>query len=67
MSTIAAKLVRKTSRRREQLVGVFYLVTFVAGGLFLFTGTRLSFAFDLTATLSYIAFTVLFYTLIKGT
>jgi hypothetical protein len=46
---------------------VFYLVTFVAGGLFLFTGTRLSFAFDLTATLSYIAFTVLFYTLIKGT
>jgi hypothetical protein len=48
------------------MIVVFYLLTFLAGGLFLFAGGRLGFLVDLTATVSYIAVAVLFYALSKG-
>jgi hypothetical protein len=44
----------------------FYLLTFVMSGLFLFVGGRLGFVVELTATLSYIVVTVLFYALSKN-
>lgn len=69
MSTsLAAKRVPEvSSRSKGGMVGVFYLLTFLAGGFFLFVGGRLGFVVDLTATVSYIAVTVLFYALCKGT
>jgi hypothetical protein len=55
-----------SSRSRSGMIVVFYLLTFLAGGLFLFAGGRLGFLVDLTATVSYIAVAVLFYALSKG-
>ena len=54
------------SRLKDRMVGVFYLLTFLTGGLFLFAGGRLGFALDLTAAISYIVVTVLFYAMSKG-
>lgn len=48
------------------MVVVFYLITFLTGGFFLFIGGRLSFVVDLTASVFYIAVTVLFYAFSKG-
>jgi hypothetical protein len=48
------------------MVVVFYLLTFLTGGFFLFAGGKLGLVVDLTATVSYIAVTVLFYALCKG-
>jgi len=48
------------------MVVVFYLVTFLTGGFFLFVGGRLGFVVDLTASVFYIAVTVLFYALSRG-
>jgi len=55
-----------SSRLKARMVGIFYVLTLLAGGLFLFAGTRLGFVVDLTAAVSYIAVTVLFYSLSKG-
>ena len=55
-----------SSRSRSGMIVVFYLLTFLAGGLFLFAGGRLGFLVKLTATVSYIAVAVLFYALSKG-
>ena len=66
-TTLTTKPVPEVSSRlKARMVGVFYLLTFLAGGLFLCAGARLGFVVDLIATVSYIAVTVLFYTLSKG-
>ena len=51
---------------KARMVGLFYLLTFLAGGLFLFAGDRIGPVLDVTAAVSYIAVTVLFYTITKG-
>ena len=56
----------KAASLKARMVGIFYLLTFLAGGLFLFAGDRLGFLIDLTAGVSYIAVAVLFYTITKG-
>lgn len=63
---MSTTLTTKTSRVKSRMVGVFYLLTFLTGGFFFLVGGRLGFLVDLTATVSYIAATVLFYTLSKG-
>jgi len=66
-TTLATKHVTETSSRiKGGMVAIFYLLTFLTGGFFLFAGGRLGFVVDLTATLSYIVVTVLFYALSKG-
>jgi hypothetical protein len=62
-----------TKRRPEMSSGlkggvviIFYLLTFLAGGFFLFVGDRLGFIVDLTAAMFYMAATVLFYGVSKG-
>jgi hypothetical protein len=50
---------------KDRMVAVFYLLTFLMGGFFLFTGGRLGLVVDLTGTVFYIALTVLFYALSK--
>jgi hypothetical protein len=51
---------------KARTVGIFYVLTFLAGGLFLFAGGRMDPVVDLTAAVLYIAVTVLFYTITKG-
>ena len=65
-TTLATKHVTEGSRIKGGIVAIFYLLTFLTGGFFLFAGGRLGFVVDLTATLSYIVVTVLFYALSKG-
>lgn len=52
-------------RSRGRLAGVFYLITFVTGGLALFASGSLGIAFGLIAGLSYIAVTGLLYLIFK--
>jgi len=67
-TTLTTKAVPEVSSRlKARMVGVFYFLTFLAGGIFLFAGARLGIVADLSATVSFIAVTVLFYTLNKGT
>jgi len=54
------------SSHKSGIVAAFYLLTFLAGGFFLFVGGRLGFVVDLSAATFYIAVTVLFYSLSKG-
>jgi|KBSMisStaDraftv2_1062788.scaffolds.fasta_scaffold591842_3 hypothetical protein len=55
-----------SSGTKPELVVVFYLLTFLMGGFFLFVGGRVSLIVELTGTVSYIAVTLLFYALSKG-
>ena len=50
-----------SSNHKAAMVVVFYLLTFLTGGFFLFVGGRLGLVVGLTATVFYIAVTVLFY------
>lgn len=66
-TTLTTKHVPDVSPRpKAGMVIVFYLLTFLTGGFFLFAGGRLGLLVNLTATASYIAVTVLFYALSKG-
>ena len=60
-------LARVPNSFRSEVVVAFYLVTFLAGGFFLFAGGRLGFVIELTAAMLYISVTVLFYALSKRT
>jgi hypothetical protein len=53
------------SRHNAGVVVGFYLLTLLTGGFFLLFGGRLGLVVDLTATVSYIAVTMLFYALVK--
>ena len=55
----------KSPRLQARMVGAFYLLTFLMGGLFFFDGPNLGFIIDLTAAMFYIAATLLFYALNK--
>jgi hypothetical protein len=55
-----------SSRPKAGMVVVFYVLTFLTGGFFLFAGGKLGLVVDLAATVTYIAVTVLFYALSKG-
>ena len=67
MSTLATKEpLQVSSGPKGGMVGVFYLLTFVMGGLFLFMGGKLGFVVELTAAMFYIAVTVLFYSVSKS-
>ena len=55
-----------SSRPKAGMVIMFYLLTFLTGGFFLFAGGKLGLVVELTATVSYFAVTVLFYVLSKG-
>lgn len=46
---------------------IFYLLTFLTGGFFLFFAGRLGFAVNISAAMFYIAVTVLFYARNKRT
>ena len=50
---------------KSEVVVIFYLLTFLTGGFFLFIGGRLGFLIELTAAMLYISVTVLFYALSK--
>ena len=50
---------------KSELVGIFYLLTFLTGGFFLLVGGRLGFVIELIAAMLYISVTVLFYGLSK--
>lgn len=66
-TTLTTKTVTEAqSRLKSRMVGIFYLLTFLTGGFFFFLGGRLGFVINLAASVSYIAATVLFYTLSKG-
>jgi hypothetical protein len=60
------RLSEVSSGTKPELVVVFYLLTFLMGGFFLFVGGRVSLLVELTGTMSYIAVTLLFYALSKG-
>ena len=51
---------------KSGMLVVFYLLTFLTGGFFLFAGNRLGLVVDLGAAMFYIAVTVLFYSLSTG-
>ena len=50
---------------KSEVVVMFYLLTFLTGGFFLFVGGRLGFVIELTAAMLYISVTVFFYALSK--
>jgi hypothetical protein len=52
---------------KARMVIIFYILTFLTGGFFLFVGNRLGLAANLSAAMFYIAATVLFYTRSKRT
>lgn len=54
-------LPQMSSGFKSEVVVVFYLLTFLTGGFFLFVGGRLGFVIELTAAMLYISVTVLFY------
>lgn len=55
-----------SSCHKSVMVVIFYMLTFLTGGFFLFAGSRLGFVVELTASVFYIAVTVLFYALSKA-
>jgi hypothetical protein len=69
MSTsLATKSVPEVSSGvKAGMVIIFYLLTFLTGGFFLFVGSRLGFAVNLSAGMFYITVTVLFYARTKRT
>jgi intracellular septation protein A len=59
------RVAEASPRLKARMAGVFYLVTFLTGGVALFVRGRLGFAAGLIAGASYIAVTLLFYYLFK--
>ena len=55
-----------SSHVNSGMLVVFYLLTFLTGGFFLFAGSRLGLVVDLGAAMFYVAVTVLFYFLGTG-
>lgn len=55
-----------SSRPKGGLIVVFYMLTFIMGGLFLFAGGKMGLAIDVTAATFYLVVTVLFYVLSRG-
>ena len=55
-----------SSRPKSGLIVVFYMLTFIMGGLFLFAGGKMGLAMDVTASTFYLVVTVLFYVLSRG-
>jgi hypothetical protein len=62
-SLVTKPLPEVSSSVKPGMVVVFYLLTFLTGGFFLFVGGRLGFVVDLIASVFYIGVTVLFYAL----
>ena len=58
-------LPQASSDFKSEVVIIFYLLTFLTGGFFLFVGGRLGLMIELTAAILYISVTVLFYALSK--
>ena len=54
-----------SSSFKSEVVVIFYLLTFLTGGFFLFVGGRVGLVIELTAAMLYISVTVLFYALSK--
>jgi hypothetical protein len=54
-----------SSGAKSEAVVIFYLLTFLTGGFFLFGGGRLGLVTELIAGVAYISVTVLFYALSK--
>jgi hypothetical protein len=67
MSTSMAtkRTLEVSSGLKTGTVVVFYLLTLLTGGFFLFIGGKLGFVVDLTAATFYIAVTVMFHALTK--
>jgi hypothetical protein len=69
MSMTAAVMMERIAgaspRLKAKIAGVFYLITFLTGGLALFIHGRLGFAAGLVAGACYIAVTLLFYFIFK--
>jgi hypothetical protein len=62
MNTAEVKrIVEASPRFKARIVGVFYLVTILTGGLVLFVHGRLGLIVDFIAAACYIAVTALFY------
>jgi hypothetical protein len=55
------RIVEASPRFKARIVGVFYLVTILTGGIVLFVHGRLGLIVDLIAAACYIAVTALFY------
>jgi hypothetical protein len=66
-TSLATKSVPEVSSGlKAGMVIIFYLLTFLTGGFFLFVGGRLGFVITLSAAMFYIAVTVLFYARVRG-
>ncbi len=55
------RIVEASPRFKARIVGVFYLVTILTGGIVLFVHGRLSLIVDFIAAACYVAVTALFY------
>jgi hypothetical protein len=55
------RIVEASPRFKARIVGVFYLVTILTGGIVLFVHGRLGLIVDLIAAACYVAVTALFY------
>jgi Domain of unknown function (DUF4386) len=62
---LAERVTAPSPRVKSRIAGVFYLLTFVTGGVALFVPGRVGFAAGLVAAACYIAVTLLFYDLFK--
>jgi hypothetical protein len=57
------RIVEASPRFKARIVGFFYLVTILTGGIVFFNHGRLGLVVDLITTVCYIAVTVFFYNL----
>jgi small basic protein len=68
MSTaeITRRIAQVSPRFQARIAVVFYLFTILTGALVFFFGSKLGFVADAIATVFYVAVTLLFYALTKG-
>ena len=62
-SEMKERMAEVSPRFKTRMVGVFYLITILTGGVVLFVHGRLGLLIDLIAAVCYIAVTALFYEL----
>jgi hypothetical protein len=62
-AVLKERIAQASPRFKVRIVGVFYLVTLLTGGVVLLVHGRLGLVVDLIATACYIAVTALFYDL----